>query len=82
MIDSAKLRSGLKPKGNSTPAIISRTKYSQTAAYEIMIETTSASGQTSKEVRSLSADGKTMTVVRTFQGQSGEMTRKTVYDKQ
>jgi len=37
---------------------------------------------TSKEVRSLSADGKTMTVVRTSQTPNGEMTRKTVYDKQ
>jgi hypothetical protein len=37
---------------------------------------------TSKEVRSLSADGKTMTVVTTRQGQNGETTRKTVYDKQ
>jgi hypothetical protein len=37
---------------------------------------------TSKEVRSLSADGKTMTVVRTSQTPNGEQTRKTVYDKQ
>ncbi|HEU5219745.1 MAG TPA: hypothetical protein VFU23_13890 [Gemmatimonadales bacterium] len=37
---------------------------------------------TSKEVRTLSADGKTMTVVRTSQTPNGEMTRKTVYDKQ
>ena len=37
---------------------------------------------TSKEVRSLSADGKTMTVVTTSQGPNGEMTRKMVYDKQ
>jgi len=37
---------------------------------------------TSKEVRSLSADGKTMTVVRTSQTPNGEMTRKTVFDKQ
>ena len=37
---------------------------------------------TSKDVRSLSADGKTMTVVSTRQGQNGETTRKTVYDKQ
>jgi hypothetical protein len=37
---------------------------------------------TSKEVRSLSADGKTMTVVSTRQGQNGETTRKTVFDKQ
>ncbi len=37
---------------------------------------------TSKEVRSLSADGKVMTVVRTSQTPNGEMTRKTVFDKQ
>ena len=37
---------------------------------------------TSKEVRSLSDDGKTMTVVTTTQGPNGEMTRKMVYDKQ
>jgi hypothetical protein len=37
---------------------------------------------TSKEVRSLSADGKTMTVVTTSQGPNGETTRKMVYDKQ
>lgn len=37
---------------------------------------------TSKEVRSLSADGKTMTVVSTRQGQNGEVTQKRVYDKQ
>ena len=37
---------------------------------------------TSKEVRSLSEDGKTMTVVTTTQGPNGEMTRKMVYDKQ
>jgi len=37
---------------------------------------------TSKEVRSLSADGKIMTVVRTSQTPNGEMTRKTVFDKQ
>ena len=37
---------------------------------------------TSKEVRSLSADGKSMTVVTTSQGPNGEMTRKMVYDKQ
>jgi hypothetical protein len=48
----------------------------------LVIESTSASGTTSKEVRSLSADGKTMTVVRTSQTPNGEMTRKTVYDKQ
>src|ERR1041385_2757857 len=48
----------------------------------LVIETTNASGSTSKSVRSLSADGKTMTVVTTSQGQNGEQTRKTVYDKQ
>ena len=35
-----------------------------------------------KEVRSLSADGKAMTVVSTRQSANGETTRKTVYDKQ
>jgi hypothetical protein len=35
-----------------------------------------------KEVRTLSADGKTMTVVSTRQSPNGETTRKTVYDKQ
>jgi hypothetical protein len=34
-----------------------------------------------KEVRSLSADGKQMTVVMTFTTPRGERTRKTVYDK-
>lgn len=48
----------------------------------LVIETTSASGMTSKETRTLSADGKTMTVVRVSQGANGETTRKTVYDKQ
>lgn len=48
----------------------------------LVIETTSASGMTSKEVRSLSEDAKTMTVVTTRQGANGETTRKTVYDKQ
>ena len=37
---------------------------------------------TSNEVRSLSADGETMTVVRTSHMPSGDMTRKTVYEKQ
>ncbi|MGE0552966.1 MAG: hypothetical protein AB7R55_06020 [Gemmatimonadales bacterium] len=36
----------------------------------------------SKEVRTLSADGKTMTVVITTTTPRGEMTRKLVYDKQ
>jgi hypothetical protein len=36
----------------------------------------------SKEVRSLSEDGKTMTIVASFTTPRGEMTRKTVYDKQ
>ena len=48
----------------------------------LVIETVNASGSTSKSVRSLSADGKTMTVVTTSQGPNGENTRKTVYDKQ
>ena len=48
----------------------------------LVIETTTASGMTYKEVRTLSADGKIMTVVRTSQGPNGETTRKTVYDKQ
>lgn len=37
---------------------------------------------TSNEVRSLSADGKTMTVVRTSHTPNGDMTRKTVYDRE
>ena len=37
---------------------------------------------TSKEVRSLSADGKLMTVTTTRQTPNGEMTTKRVYDKQ
>lgn len=37
---------------------------------------------TSKEVRSLSADGKTMTVTTTRTTPNGEMTTKRVYDKQ
>lgn len=52
----------------------------------LVIETTSVMGEntvTSKEVRTLSEDGKTMTVVRTGPGRGGEVTtRKTVYDKQ
>jgi hypothetical protein len=56
----------------------------------LVIETTStfngpngAVTTTSKEVRTLSADGKVMTVVRTGPGRDGvETTRKTVYDKQ
>ena len=35
-----------------------------------------------KEVRTLSEDGKTMTVVSTFTTPQGERTRKAVYDKQ
>jgi hypothetical protein len=35
-----------------------------------------------KEVRTLSADGKTMTVTTTRQTPNGEMTNKRVYDKQ
>jgi hypothetical protein len=37
---------------------------------------------TSKEVRTLSDDGKTMTVVTTRNTANGEQTRKTVYDRQ
>jgi hypothetical protein len=37
---------------------------------------------TTKSVRTLSDDGKTMTVVTTRPGPNGETTRKTVYDKQ
>jgi hypothetical protein len=37
---------------------------------------------TSKDVRSLSSDGKTMTVVSTRQTPNGETTTKRVYDKQ
>ncbi|MGH7561756.1 MAG: hypothetical protein ACRENB_12150 [Gemmatimonadales bacterium] len=37
---------------------------------------------TSKEVRTISEDGKTMTVVTTSTSPMGEQTRKTVYDKQ
>lgn len=48
----------------------------------LVIESVNATGQASKEVRSLSADGKQMTVVSTRQGQSGETTTKRVYDKQ
>jgi hypothetical protein len=56
----------------------------------LVIETTStfngpngAVTRTSKEVRSLSEDGKTMTVVTTSTGRDGtEQTRKRVYDKQ
>lgn len=52
----------------------------------LVIETTAMMGEnqvTSKSVRTLSEDGKVMTVVTTRPNQSGEMTtRKTVYDKQ
>lgn len=48
----------------------------------LVITSTNANGNTSKEVRSLSGDGKTMTVIRTSQTPNGEMTRKIVYDKQ
>lgn len=51
----------------------------------LVIETTSMMGEntvTTKSVRSLSDDGKTMTVVTTRPGPNGETTRKTVYDKQ
>lgn len=51
----------------------------------LIVETTSMMGEnmvTTKSVRSLSDDGKTMTVVTTRPGQNGETTRKTVFDKQ
>ncbi|HLB54077.1 MAG TPA: hypothetical protein VJK71_03140 [Gemmatimonadales bacterium] len=52
----------------------------------LVIETTSMMGEntiTTKSVRTLSEDGKAMTVVTTRPGPSGETTtRKTVYDKQ
>lgn len=49
----------------------------------LVIESVSASGAASKDVRTLSADGKTMTVVSTRPGQNGETTTtKRVYDKQ
>lgn len=51
----------------------------------LVIETTSMMGEnmvTTKSVRSLSDDGKTLTVVTTRPGPNGETTRKTVYDKQ
>jgi hypothetical protein len=51
----------------------------------LVIETTSMMGEnavTTKVVRTLSEDGKVMTVVTTRPGPNGETTRKTVYDKQ
>lgn len=51
----------------------------------LVIETNSMMGETAvttKVVRTLSEDGKTMTVVTTRPGPNGETTRKTVYDKQ
>lgn len=51
----------------------------------LVIETTSMMGDnavTIKVVRTLSEDGKMMTVVTTRPGPNGETTRKTVYDKQ
>lgn len=51
----------------------------------LVIETTSMMGETAvttKVVRTLSEDGKMMTVVTTRPGRDGETTRKTVYDKQ
>ena len=35
-----------------------------------------------KEIRMLSDDGKTLTVISTFTSRRGEVTRKLVYDKQ
>jgi len=54
-------------------------------ANSLIIESTSMMGEnlvTTKSVRTLSDDGKTMTVVTTRPGPNGETTRKTVYDKQ
>lgn len=51
----------------------------------LVIETTSMMGEnavTTKVVRTLSEDGKMMTVVTTRPGRDGETTRKTVFDKQ
>jgi len=51
----------------------------------LVIETTSMMGEnavTTKTVRTLSEDGKTMTTVTTRPGPNGETTRKTVFDKQ
>lgn len=51
----------------------------------LVIESTMAMGDatiTTKEVRSLSADGNELTVVRTSTTPQGEQTRKLVYDKQ
>lgn len=51
----------------------------------LIIETTSMMGEnavTTKTVRTLSEDGKVMTVVTTRPGPNGETTRKTVFDKQ
>ena len=51
----------------------------------LIIETTSMMGEnavTTKTVRTLSEDGKTMTTVTTRPGPNGETTRKAVFDKQ
>jgi hypothetical protein len=51
----------------------------------LIIETTMMMGEnamTTKTVRTLSEDGKTMTTVTTRPGPSGETTRKAVFDKQ
>ena len=48
----------------------------------LVVTTTSANGMVSTETRTLSADGKTMTVVRESTGQNGPTKRTTVYDKQ
>lgn len=74
---------------NTSPRGESKSKAHWDGA-SLVIETTSTfNGQNgpmtinSKEVRTLSADGKTMTVVSTRPGRDGtETTRKTVYDKQ
>ena len=48
----------------------------------LVVTTTSANGMVSTETRTLSADGKQMTVVREGTGQNGPTKRTTVYDKQ
>ena len=48
----------------------------------LVVTTTSPNGMVSTETRTLSADGKTMTVVREGTGQNGPTKRTTVYDKQ
>ena len=65
-------------RGNS---IKSKTRWEGTKlATESVMETPNGTRET-KEVRSLSADGKTMTVETTSKGGFGEGTRKLVYNK-